>query len=450
MALQQYGLDTGGEGVGLTNGNSGSTANSLTGGSTITYAAEMAAHGGFGAKVDVKAASQALRRWGFAGGVAATNWAASIVFDLPAASPGNALTLMKFATAADVVRLSVILNAAGDLVIADTALAHQETVVTGLTWGAKYRISIVATGGSATASSVQVKVYSGTTSWTTQVGSTFSASTWNLGTDQVNRVDIGATVNSAAATIFGFDDIQLDDGRTTEIPDFATPNQSPTVTAGPRQIVAAGSTVNLAFTAADGDGTITSRATTFDFPLTGAPALTGGTGATPSFSAGAAPARYVVRQTVTDNLGATAFATTEVVVPAAGDALLRPETANGTGVGTWTRVGAVTTDGRALADETNATYMESPAVSAVEQTLRVRWSPGAPKSAPIIRNTISTNEGTAKATVRLYEGNTLRQEWADHTVTTAETVFVDEVSAGTIAAIGDWTNLFIELAVVSA
>lgn len=449
MALQQYGLDTGPEGTALSNGNSGSTANSLTGGSTVVFAAAMAAHGAFGAKVDVKAASQALRRWTFAGGVGATNWAASIVFTLPASAPGNALTLAKFATAADSVRLSIILNAAGDLVIADSGLAHQETVATGLTWGAKYRVSIVATGGSATASSVQVKVYSGTTSWTTQVGATLAETDWNLGTDQVNRVDIGSTVNSAAATIFGFDDIQLDDGRTTEIPDFAIPNAAPTVTAGPRQSVAAGATVNLTFTAADGDGSIASRATTFDFPLTGAPTITGGTTATPSFPAGTAPARYLVRQTVTDNLGATAFATTEVVVPAAGAALLRPEASNGAGVGTWTRAGSATTDGAALADESSATYLESASVSAVEQTRRVRWLPGAPKAAAIIRNTLSTNEGTAVATVRLYEGTTLRQQWTGHNLTVAVTEFADELLPATIAAIGDWTNLYVEVAVVA-
>ena len=232
MTLVQYLLDAGPEGGNVTNANSGSTASSLTLSSTSTYAAAYKAHGSFGMKIDCKAGGQAFRRYPFAGAVGATNWAASFIITLPASAPGNTIVPLQASNASDAGRLYLRLLTNGNLELADVGSAHFGTIATGLTWGQKYRVSLMVAGGSSTAGAVTAKVYSGTTAWTTQLGSTFTASNWNLGADAVDRFNLGVTANSAAAVILGIDTIQLNDGSTTEIGDYSTPLDTPVVTLG--------------------------------------------------------------------------------------------------------------------------------------------------------------------------------------------------------------------------
>ncbi len=248
------------------------------------------------------------------------------------------------------------------------------------------------------------------------MGTTLNVSTVDTGTEAVIGVDAGVANSTHGGTAVGIDDLQLIDGSATEIPDFTLPNLDPVVTAGAAQVVSAGATVTLAFTATDGDGTISSRATTFDYPTSGAPTITGGTGNSPTFTAGAAGSRYVVRHTATDNLGATASATTEVFVPVAGGAALVPEAGNGTGSSGWTIAGGSATQGAALADSNDSTYVESPELTSTPTARRWRYIPGSPKSSAIQTPRLSVSEGSALATVRLYEGSTLRQTWSGNTI----------------------------------
>lgn len=222
-------------------------------------------------------------------------------------------------------------------------------------------------------------------------------------------------------------------------------NTVPTVDAGVNQNVAAAATVNLASTAADSDGTIASRAWTFDYPTSGAPSLTGGSTANASFTAGAAGSLYVLRHTVTDNDGASAFDTVEIRVPSTGD--LRPLPGDGTVVGTWTALGAAATRGAALADESDTTAVVSPLASGTEASVRVRLAPSTTRTAANVVLRIDQDvAGTVVATARLYEGASLRQSW---TVTTSTAIANQTLalSSGTLSAIGDWGNLFLELAV---
>ena len=302
MALVHYLFEAGPQGGPVNNANSGSIANSLTNGSTTTYDGAMAAHGAFGMRVNCQPASQAFRRYTFGGGVGATNWATSLVVTLPASAPGNTVTLASFANATDANRLQVRLLANGSFELSDTGDAHFGVIATGLTWGAKYRISLVVTGGSTTNGGVSAKVYSGTSSWTTQVGSTYSASNWNLGADQVNRVNVGVTANSAAAVVIGIDDLQLDDGRLTEVSDYSNANAAPSADAGVHQLVLPGATVQLdGLASSDPDsGDTLTYAWSLLWPTTGAPTLTGAATATPSFTAGADGAIYALQLEVSD------------------------------------------------------------------------------------------------------------------------------------------------------
>lgn len=224
MTLVQYLFDAGPQDGPVTNANGGSVAASLTNGATTTYDSVAAAQGAFGMRVAIVAVGgQAFRRWQFQDGVGATNYAVSLVFTMPASAPSGTLHIANFANASDAPRLSLYITTTGSIQFADLGTAHTVTAFTGLSWGAKYRISLVVAGGSTTAGQVQAKLYSGTTSWTTQVGSTVTRTDLNLGTDQVSRFDVGIINGTAPVTSIGIDSLQLDNGRTTEIPDYVVP-----------------------------------------------------------------------------------------------------------------------------------------------------------------------------------------------------------------------------------
>jgi len=274
---------------------------------------------------------------------------------------------------------------------------------------------------------------------------TFDTTTADLQSTNITETRIGKHSTSGTLSLI-IDNFAMGDTAAALGP---AANVPPTVSVGASQNVAAGATVSLTSTATDVDGTVASRAWSFDYPTTGAPTLTGASSANASFTAGAAGSYYVLRHTATDDTGASSSATTEIRVPASGS--VRPVALNATGVGTWTRAGSAATDGAAVADELSTTYNESPSVSSTEATRRYRLAPSAARSAAQIAVDLSQDStGTLTATVRLYEGTTLRQTW---TVTTAgDTSIVSRtvtLSPATIAAITDWANLYVEVGAAS-
>lgn len=273
-------------------------------------------------------------------------------------------------------------------------------------------------------------------------GSTYNLTAQNLGTAAFGQVRFGRTAAFGTFATFYADGLAWQDGSSTFI--GVDTNTAPTVDAGSNQNVSASATVNLSATASDTDGSVASYAWTFDYPTSGAPSLTGSTTATPSFTAGSAGALYVLKCTVTDNGGATASDTVEIRVPVTGATDMRPVAGAGTGVGTWANTGGAASEGAALADESDTTYVESPSVTGTEATRRWRLSPSATKSTAQIALRLWTDTGTANTTIRLYEGATLRQSWTQALTNTATTYTVS-LSSGTVAAIGDWGNLFVEV-----
>jgi hypothetical protein len=228
---------------------------------------------------------------------------------------------------------------------------------------------------------------------------------------------------------------------------LAATNVPPSVTVGANQSVAASSTVSLTSTSTDSDGTIASRQWSFDYPTSGAPTLTNGTSANATFTAGAAGSLYILRHTATDNLGATGSATMEVRVPTG--TTLNPVALNGTGTATWTNVGGAATEGTALADSSDSTYIESASVSGTEQTRRWRLQPSSDRTDGTITVRVAQDTaGSLVGKVRLFEGSTQRQEWTI-TVTTSIADQTVTLSGATIAAITDWENLYVEVAVTS-
>lgn len=341
------------------------------------------------------------------------------------------------------------ISAAGALQVKDSTGTVLGSTATGAWASSSYNRAAVKAdnSGGASAGTCSVEVYSGDS--LTPTG-TLTLTGVNLGTAPVASIDIGSPNSTAYTEPNYWDSIQMDDGATTFIGPYVVVNVPPSVTAGSAQTVAGGATATLAFSVTDTDGTIVSRATTFDFPTSGAPSITGGTGNSPSFTAGSAPQLYIVKHEATDNDGGVGSATTEVRVPTTGSATSNPVAMDATAeVGTWTNTGGAATDGAALADGSDATYLESGAVTSTSQETTIRILPRSAMASGSITVRLSTDTGTANATVRLRRGTTVLQEWAQ-AVTSTPTDYVFTLSGTAVTGANvDPGDLRISVAVVS-
>src|SRR5690606_22885079 len=95
-------------------------------------------------------------------------------------------------------------------------------------------------------------------------------------------------------------------------------------------------------------------------------------------------------------------ATTEVRVPTTGAGTSNPVAMDATAkTGTWTNVGDADTEGEALADSSDSTYLESGAISGTAQEVTVRLLPRAALPSGSITVRLAVDMGSATATVRL-------------------------------------------------
>jgi hypothetical protein len=274
---------------------------------------------------------------------------------------------------------------------------------------------------------------------------TYSASNVAAGTADITQVQAGKVASGGSIDAW-IDELAFSTGTTAEI-DLVPANLPPTVNAGVDQNVAPGAAVSLAATAADTDGTVTAISWSVIQPSTTTPTLSGGATLTPTFTANATGGHLTTLQcTVTDNNGATASDTVEVRTTLTGSANARPLALDGTGVGTWTKQGGSSTDGAALADESDATFLESTALTATETTRRCRIQGTLARATGAFKLKLSLDTGgPVTATVRMYEGTTLRQTWTQ-SVTTTVTEYTFNLSGGTVSAVGDWSNVYAEVA----
>lgn len=230
MTLVQILFETGPQGTALSSGNSGSSTQSVAGGTHIFDTATKA-HGNFGAKFTNAAAASTFRRWLFA--APATTWQFSGVITMPASTPATNMVVASFCNTGGAGRVQILVDTSMRLGVQGAGGAGTTNITAALTAGAKYRVTLQVVGGSTTASSVTAKVYSEAGgAWTTQVGSTWTSSTFNTGTDQAVGVDLGVATTMASAYSIGWDDIQLNDGTGSEIGDIVTALATPVVTLG--------------------------------------------------------------------------------------------------------------------------------------------------------------------------------------------------------------------------
>lgn len=231
MTLTQYRFETGPQGAAINNANSGSTASSVGTGSSVVFDTGMKAHGVFGARFINGTSANCYRRYPMAS--PGTVWQFSGVITLPASAPAANLTVMSFCNAAGAGRLQVYIDSSLRLGVQGVGGAGTTNITSSLTAGDKYRLTLVVSGGSTTASTVSAKVYSeGSGAWTTQVGSTWTSSTYNTGTDQVIGADVGIVSSPATSYTVGWDDVQLNDGAGGEIDDLIATLSTPVVTLG--------------------------------------------------------------------------------------------------------------------------------------------------------------------------------------------------------------------------
>lgn len=420
MALAQYLFEGGSEGAAANNANSGSVANSVNAPSTFTFTAATKAHGSFGITATCGAAQNCFRRYPFAASATPTVFAFSGVVTLPASAPANDLFILGAPNAAGNYRWRLRIATTGALTLVDQPNTKSITLASAgtLTWGAKYRVTLLISGGSTSASSATGKVYSGTTAWTTQVGSTATATDLNFSTDAMVGVDIGIVSTSAAAQSIGWDDIQVNDGSTTEIGDYEPPaNVPPTVDAGTDQTVNTGAVVTLTATATDSDGSIASSSWT---QQSGPTVSLSGTGLSRTFTPTVAGV-YVFRFSATDNAGATS--TDDVQVTARGVQATPASLVSNPGG--WTNQGGAATLVAAVSDSSDASYAETPDnPSAAVHTYEL-----APLQAGVVtiatrdRSTVASPAITrtvdildAGGTVRGTTSFALTTTWTNHTV----------------------------------
>lgn len=429
-------------------GGASGTAFDAIYGSAFFWKAAAALQGTMGAEV---AASQfGAGQWTLSG----TKVSGKMYFQ-PKAVPTADTFLMRVEKADGTRLFSVHANAAGKLRIDDAAgTTGTFTFAAVLDPTKYYRLEAYVVAGSTTSNgTIKVAYYIGNnttpqeTALAGTVGGVYTNTTANVGTAQtMGRIIEGKANNAPEA--WWFDGIAFD----TTLSDFigvgtTTP---PTVSTPPVQNQPISTPTSVSVTASSSSGTITGYAWSYLYPAggTGAPALTGASTNTVSFTTPSTAGKlYQLQCVVTDSNGLTTTVQTEVRVPTSGDATVLPGSPTNI-VGSWANVGGAATQGDALADSSASTYIESAALSATGQSERFRVQPMLLRGSldiPVQFSIGSSGAVTAKA--RLYLGNTQLQEWSHTPVSTnpaVPDVFTDSVTSGNLALITDWGNLWYE------
>ena len=332
-------------------------------------------------------------------------------------------------------------NSTGQFRVTDSAGTAIGATVVSISAGTQYRVEAVITGGSTTAGVVLVKLYDFSTG--TLLG-TWSTSTANLTAFTPNGCELGS-LSSVALTV-RWDDVQMEAGRTTEIGayDPVAGNTPPSVTLSANQNVAAGAAVTASASATD-DGSIASYAwSVVSAASTTTPTLTNANTATVSLTAPAVGHLVTLQCVVTDNLGASTTATTEIRVPST--SAMSPIAGAGSGDSGWTIYGGAATQGDALKDGSSTTGVESPDMTSTPSKRRWRLGPMNPRSAlkVTLSDTLLTAASTHTSKVRVFSGSTQITERSLATVSTTPSAPTIDLTAGEVAAITDWGNVQIE------
>lgn len=430
--------------TGNSGGASGNAFSAVNAG--ITFSSTQKAHGSLAYAFAGTAATFNVVQLDSASGTT-TGWALRFYVYLTG-YPSAETTFCAAQTAGGVGLAGLNLTATGGIKLTRAAGALAGTFTNTLSLNTWYRLSMWG-GVSATVAPLNAAIYALDNATAIE---SLNLTNQNTGSTVMGRAVYGKLTQAPGMTTYYIDDIAQDPDTASEIGPVA--NTPPTVDAGTDQSVSAGATVNLSATANDPDGTIATYAWTWDYHPTASnigtnTGITNPATATPSVTAGSAGYLSVLRCTVTDNGGVTASDTVEVRVPTSGDLTPLPGYPP-TGTGTWSNVGGAASEGAALADASDATYVESSAATSSEVTRRYRLTPSTPRgSANIVVRVGQDVAGTIVVSARLFENATQREEFTPVTVTTTPTDRTLTLASGTISAITTpgWETLYLELGV---
>lgn len=405
-------------------------------GGSITFDAAMAAAGSYGAKFTCGTSAGCLLRSNPA--TASDQVSTTLIITGPSATPTQNLSVVQLRSAS-ATPLTIRWSTLNNLQLLDAANTVLATLVTGVTFGAKYRISLVVNRATGAAT---VKVYAGTS--TTVLGSYTAASGTNLGADPVNSVGVGFNQTMTTSLTMGVDYLATNDGSSAEIGPPAA-NNAPTADAGASQYVAAGQTVTLTGTGTDSDGTIASRAWTCTaYPGASAPTITNGTQATAT-AVLADAGRYTFHHTVTDNQGLTGSSD---VVEYAYAGSNTPVKVYSVTPGVWANGGGAASVTAALNDADVNTYAQSPDNPAGEQLRAVLNPLGLGAINLLVSGYAAT--GTVTRTVTLYkeDGTSViyTESWTLPATDATRTVSVDPVGLALIPNLADRRALVVTVA----
>lgn len=320
MAILRQNFESGTHGVALAPANSGGGGNTavnfvtLGAGATANYDNTQKAHGALSVKVDPSATPTNVTIDLRTGLTATTQIAFRGYFYFTAATTAD-LHLIRFSADGGTTRTaSLHLNGTSRLRLSDSgATTGIWTATDPVPLNQWVRVEVYLKVGADTATgTLSVGVYLGDS--TTPIEAVFTSTTANLGTVAINTVQVGKITAANNPAVFWLDDTAINDAATGFVGPWVS--TAPVANAGAAQTLEPYSTVTLAGTDSDSDGTVTAREWR---QVSGtAVVLSGATTATATYEApGTVPgASLVFAYKVTDNDGQTHEATvTHTVLP---------------------------------------------------------------------------------------------------------------------------------------
>lgn len=224
--LQQFDFEGGTNGGAATTGTTGASA--VSGGGVFTHQASAAKVGTLGLQVS-GATGSVNARFALTSALSA---AVKFWFKPPATSAGQ--TLRTFATlrsgAGVIGRWQYSFATSTTVTVQFLPAAGGSAIALGtFTSGSFYRISAWFTVATSTTGAAHHRVFDSTG---TQVGSDVDVTNANLGTVNIEAVDLGSLGSFAEGPTNQFDDLQTEDGRTSYLPDAVDYTANPADTAG--------------------------------------------------------------------------------------------------------------------------------------------------------------------------------------------------------------------------
>jgi PKD repeat protein len=437
MTLLGYHYETGPQSAALTSANTGASLSTINGSAIFDSASALS--GNFGGKYSCNANVVCTQR--FLPNASSTSMAFSVGFELPS-SPLSFDVMFYTLRYSSGVSLSLFWSTTNTVYMTDASGANRITLITGANPGTKYRIAGSVIVATSTTGTYTINTYVGQS--TSPINSApFHSTAYNLGTSAISAVDVGiVSANSPSGTVVMIDDIQFNDGSTTEPPPYFPP--LPPTAAFSFNPIGLSVTFDGSASAAVSPATLTGYS--WDYGDTNT-----GTGVTPSHTYVNA-GTYTVRLTVTDsNSTMSSISHSVVVAPPRGSVTVASVN---TSTGWSPSPGATSLS--ALTDTDSTTYLTSsinPSNQVLLLTSQFLTPPqaGQPLNVVLGIDVLASVSG-GLVTASLIEGSTTRSTLTPKAIPigsggSVQGSVVCAFPAADIAAVTSWAALKVQLLV---